>query len=235
MSRTDSSAIRRWLFIREGCNLTQKLIFLGAGGIATVAFDIAIAHGFEVAGFLDDDPARHGTTFRGKTILGGVDLLPELKKQGLALASVAFGNCAGRLKSAALVRSLGFEMPNLVHPSAVIAPNAELGPGAIVMPGAIVSTGAKVGANVILNTACSVDHDCRVAEGAHIAPGVHISGRVTIGRAAWVGPGAVVLEDVNIGADALVGASSLVLKDIPDGVVAYGTPARVIRPNTPAG
>ena len=27
------------------CDLTRKLIFLGAGGIATVAFDIAIARG----------------------------------------------------------------------------------------------------------------------------------------------------------------------------------------------
>ncbi len=208
---------------------------MGAGGIATVAFDIAVARGFEVAGFLDDNPMRCGTTFRGGTVLGGFDLLPDLKKQGVAQAAVAFGNCAARLKSASLVRSLGFEMPNLVHPSAVLAPDVELGPGAIVMPGAIVSTGAKVGANVILNTACSVDHDCRVAEGAHIAPGVHISGRVTIGRAAWVGPGAVVLEDVNIGADALIGAGSLVLKDIPGGVVAYGSPAKVIRPNVSTG
>jgi UDP-N-acetylbacillosamine N-acetyltransferase len=228
-------AIRRRLFIRERCDLTRKLIFLGAGGIATVAFDIAIARGFEVAGFLDDNPVRYGSTFRSGTVLGGFDLLRELKKQGLAQAAVAFGNCAGRLKSASLVRSLGFEMPNLVHPSAVVAPDVELGPGAIVMPGAIVNTGAKVGANVIMNTACSVDHDCRIAEGAHIAPGVRISGRVTIGRATWVGAGTVVLEDVNIGANALIGAGSLVLKDIPDGVVAYGSPAKVVRPNASAG
>ena len=208
---------------------------MGAGGIATVAFDIAIARGFEVAGFLDDNPVRYGSTFRSGTVLGGFDLLPELKNQGLTQAVVAFGNCAGRLKSASLVRSLGFEMPNLVHPSAVIAPDVELGPGAIVMPGAIVNAGAKVGANVIMNTGCSVDHDCRIAEGAHIAPGVRISGRVTVGRATWVGAGAVVLEDVNIGADALIGASSLVLKDIPDGVVAYGSPAKVVRPNVSAG
>jgi len=44
----------------------------------------------------------------------------------------------------------------------------------------------------------------------------------------------VVLEDVNIGANALIGAGSLVLKDIPDGVVAYGSPAKVVRPNAPA-
>ena len=112
-------AIRRRLFIRERCDLKRKLIFLGAGGIATVAFDIAIAHGFEVAGFLDDNPARYGTTFRGGTVLGGFDRLPDLKEQGVTQAAVAFGNCPGRLKSASLVRSLGFEMPNLVHPSAV--------------------------------------------------------------------------------------------------------------------
>lgn len=209
----------------------RGLIFLGAGGIATVAFDIAVARGYEVAGFLDDDTQRHGGTFRGAPVLGGFDLLPKLRAQGLTQAVVALGNCAARLEFAAAAGILGFEMPNLIDPSALVSPDVRLGPGAILMPGTIVNAGATLGANVILNTACSVDHDCRVGDGVLIAPGVRMSGGVSTGRATWVGVGSVVLEGVSIGANVLIGAGSLVLADVPDDVVAYGSPAKVIRRN----
>jgi acetyltransferase-like isoleucine patch superfamily enzyme len=54
-------------------------------------------------------------------------------------------------------------------------------------------------------------------------------GRVALGTCAAVGLGAKVVHNVRIGAHAVVGAGALVLQDVPDQVVAYGTPARVIR------
>ena len=48
----------------------------------------------------------------------------------------------------------------------------------------------------------------------------------------WIGAGTTVLMGVTIGAGSVVGAHSLVTKDIPPGVVAAGTPCKVIRPIT---
>jgi acetyltransferase-like isoleucine patch superfamily enzyme len=45
----------------------------------------------------------------------------------------------------------------------------------------------------------------------------------------WIGIGAVVIEGVRIGEGSVVGAGAVVLRDIPEGVVAYGTPARAVR------
>jgi acetyltransferase-like isoleucine patch superfamily enzyme len=50
---------------------------------------------------------------------------------------------------------------------------------------------------------------------------------VRIGEGAWIGSAAVVMADV--GRHSVVGAGSVVTKPIPDGVVAAGVPARVIR------
>jgi maltose O-acetyltransferase len=45
----------------------------------------------------------------------------------------------------------------------------------------------------------------------------------------WLGGGVIVLAGVTIGADTVVGAGAVVTKDLPAGVLATGTPARVVR------
>jgi maltose O-acetyltransferase len=52
---------------------------------------------------------------------------------------------------------------------------------------------------------------------------------ITIGDNVWLGGGVVVCPGVTIGADTVVGAGAVVTRDLPEGVVAVGNPARVIR------
>ena len=52
---------------------------------------------------------------------------------------------------------------------------------------------------------------------------------ITIGDNVWLGGGVIVCPGVTIGADTVVGAGSVVTKDLPAGVLAVGTPARVVR------
>ena len=52
---------------------------------------------------------------------------------------------------------------------------------------------------------------------------------VHIGRNCWIGAGAIIMPGVTIGDNTVIGAGSLVTRDIPSGVVAYGSPCRVIR------
>ena len=58
---------------------------------------------------------------------------------------------------------------------------------------------------------------------------------IVIGDNAWLGGGVVVLPGVTIGADAVVGAGSVVTRDVPPGVLALGSPARVVRELEPGG
>ena len=52
---------------------------------------------------------------------------------------------------------------------------------------------------------------------------------ITIGDNVWLGGGVIVCPGVTIGADTVVGAGSVVTKDLPEGVLALGNPARVVR------
>jgi len=52
---------------------------------------------------------------------------------------------------------------------------------------------------------------------------------ITLGDNVWLGTGAKVLDGVRIGSGVVVGANAVVNTDLPDGAIAAGVPARVLR------
>jgi acetyltransferase-like isoleucine patch superfamily enzyme len=54
-------------------------------------------------------------------------------------------------------------------------------------------------------------------------------GDIIIDDHVWLGVGAIVLSGVRIGSGAVIGAGSVVTKDIPDGAIAAGNPAVVLK------
>jgi UDP-N-acetylbacillosamine N-acetyltransferase len=209
-----------------------KLVIWGASGHALVVADIVRQIGkYEILGFIDDTcPERMGRPFCGSVVLGGRERLALAAQQGARFAIVAIGDCEARLRLAEVVHAHGLRLASAVHPSAVLAPDVQVGAGVVVAAGAVVCPAVTLGENVIVNTSASVDHESQVEDGAHIGPGVRLAGRVNVGRSAFIGAGAVVTPGVHIGARAQIGAGALVLSDVPADVVAYGAPARVIRP-----
>ena len=59
--------------------------------------------------------------------------------------------------------------------------------------------------------------------------GLQYNAAIHIGKNCWLGAGAIVLPGVSIGDCTVIGAGSVVTKDIPSGVVAVGSPCRVLR------
>jgi len=196
-----------------------------------VVADIIRLNGdYQIVGFLDDvHPGDHNAERHGATILGGQERLDSLWREGVRHIIFGFGHCAARLRLAEVVRGSGFSLATAVHPKAIVATDASIGAGSVVAAGAVINPGVKIGENAIVNTSASVDHDCSIHDGAHVGPGARLAGRVVVGRAARIGVGAVAIEGVRIGAHSLVGAGGVVVNDIPEGVVAYGNPARVVR------
>jgi sugar O-acyltransferase (sialic acid O-acetyltransferase NeuD family) len=213
--------------------MPPQLLIWGASGHARVVADIVRVSGmYEVAGFIDDrNPQRAGEAFEGATILGGRDQLPAIRDRGVTHAIIGFGDCNARVEAARFAVACGFALATAIHPTAVVAASARIGAGSVVAANAVVNPGSVIGENAIVNTGASVDHDCIVGDGAHISPGVHLGGSVRIGNASWIGIGSTIADRRTVGSAALIGAGAVVVDDVPDGVVAYGVPARVIRRN----
>jgi sugar O-acyltransferase (sialic acid O-acetyltransferase NeuD family) len=147
---------------------------------------------------------------------------------------IAIGGSRGRdrFEIQHYLQSQGVPAATVVHPAAYVAESAILGEGSQILAGAVVGVETTIGSSCIVNTASSVDHECVIEDGVHIAPGVTLAGCVHVGRFSFLGVGATVLPRIRIGSDCVVGAGSLVTRDIPDGVVAYGNPARIVRKNS---
>ncbi len=212
-----------------------RVLIVGSSGHARVIVDIIERCGLhEIVGLLDDNKPKDAAEI-GYPIVGGVSDLPDLVRrlnpQGYF---IAVGDNWNRGLVAARVESLapGLSAITAIHPGAEIARTASVGQGTAVMAGAIINSGATVGRFCIINTRASVDHDCRVEEFSSIGPGATLAGNVRVGAYSAVCLQACAAEKTSIGSHTVVGAGSVVLHDLPDEVLAYGTPARVIRPRS---
>lgn len=203
----------------------KPLWIVGAGGHAKVVIETARAMGcFQLAGVLDDDPARVGAEVLGVPVRGAIDA-ETVARLGVEQAVLAIGSNQVRAELAARLDGLVC-WATLIHPSAVIAPTVRLGEGTVVFAGAVIQPDAVLGRHVIVNTGASIDHDCVVGDVAHIAPGVRLAGNVCVGRGAFLGIGSCAIPGSRIGDWATIGAGGVVLGEIPTGVVAKGVPAR---------
>ncbi len=206
-----------------------KRYILGAGAHGRVVADILRSQGLSLDGFIDDDTSLLGMVVAGHPVVGSLDVIRAEMKLGDAEIIVALGKAPLRLRLARQIQDDGFALLNAIHASAVISPSATLGKGICVCAGAVVNPDAVLGDAVIINTGATIDHDCIVGDGVHISPGVHLAGRVRIGTLSFLSTGVSVAPRVQIGANSILGAGSVVVKDIPEGVLAYGVPARVIQ------
>lgn len=125
---------------------------------------------------------------------------------------------------------------------AVVVGQATLGPGCSVWHNAVIRADdapitVGAGSNVQDCAVLHADEGCPlvIGEGVTIGHGAVVHG-AEVGDRSLVGMGAIVLSGARVGSGCLVGAGSLVTQGtaIPDGMVAFGSPARVVRPVTDA-
>lgn len=212
------------------------IMLIGSSGHAHALLALLARHGgYQVVGLIDSFRPAGGQA-HGLPILGSEAEVPHLcERHGVRHLLVAIGDNHQRQAMTERLhkRCPEFLFPTLVDPSAVVALDAQLAQGVVVMAQAHVGAGCVLAEGTLLNTMASLDHDSRMDAFASLAPGVITGGHVVIGRGSAICLGAMLGNNLKIGACTVVGAGSLVLKDLPDAVVAYGTPARVMRNRQP--
>lgn len=193
----------------------------GAGGHSSVVEDALRAHGYEIAGWFDDNPQK---TDASKP---GIRLNEEGELHGIdAPMIIAIGRNDHR---AYLSKRIDALFISIIHPSAVVAPTVVVGQGTVILHGSIVQTKAAIGNFVIINTGARVGHDAMLEDYVHISPGVTLCGGVQVSEGSHIGAGAVVIPGVKIGRWCSVGAGAVVIHDVPDYCTLVGNPGRVVK------
>lgn len=112
--------------------------------------------------------------------------------------------------------------------------NIEIGENFYSNHNCVILDGAKVtfGANVFIAPNCTFSTAGHPLDVEQRNQGLEYAYPITVGDNVWIGASVTVLPGVTIGSNTVIGAGSVVNKDIPSGVVAVGTPCRVLRPIT---
>jgi acetyltransferase EpsM len=208
-----------------------RTVIFGAGENGFQAYHI-LRHNreVEVVGFLDDDPAKHGTTVMGLPVFGGFDAISRLRvESGVEGALVAIGDNRIRGRVTPRLREAGLRLVSAIHPQTFIDAPVGIGDGAIIEMGVAIHPGATIGEGVFLGGGAIVSHHSVVGDFALIAGGVVFGGHVRVGSYTLLGVGASIQPHASIGSNVVVGVGAAVVSDLPDNVVAVGVPARVIR------
>ena len=87
----------------------------------------------------------------------------------------------------------------------------------------------RIGSGTLLGPAVQVYTATHPLRASGRRRGLESACPIEIGENVWVGGGAILCPGVRIGSRAVLGAGSVVTRDIPEGVLAAGNPARVLR------
>lgn len=175
----------------------EKLLLVGAGSFGCMVAELAIRQ-YDCA-FVDDGRAA-GEMVCGVPVVGKVSDLSKLRAEYEKLV-VCVGNNAFRARVYELARTMGYEFPNIIAPSAYVSPFAKIGKGCVLMQNVCVQNGAVVGDGVLLNA------------------GVEIHGGGAVGDYALIYTNSVVHTGAKVGRLARIGSNSTIGKNavVPDG------------------
>ncbi|MCB2291689.1 acetyltransferase [Clostridium sp. CS001] len=210
-----------------------NIIVVGSSGHAKVIIDsIEKENKYEIIGLLDRFKKVGSSAFGYKILGKEEDLETLIKMYKIQGGIIAIGDNFIRYTVYNKISQAipEFNFIKVIHPSSQIARNAVIGKGTVIMANSVISSDATVGDFCVINHNSSLDHDSKMSDYSSLGPGSSIGGNSKIGLFTAISLGSKVIHGITIGEHTIIGAGSTVIKDIPEYSIAYGTPAKVIRP-----
>lgn len=205
-------------------NKKEDIVIIGAGGFGREVYSILQETHYNVLGYIDSCKREESHL---APILGPDEYLEKLKEQGLRNLVIAIGNSNLREEIFHKVKSQGFHLPTIIHPTACIAEDTVIKEGSVIYPMAVIMSGCCIGECSLVNSGSTLGHDVKVGHFSNINPGAHIAGHVTLGAHCYVGLAANIIENLNIAQGSTVAAGATVISNVPAKVLVAGVPATI--------
>jgi sugar O-acyltransferase (sialic acid O-acetyltransferase NeuD family) len=194
-----------------------KIVIVGAGGHGAELLQIVREQrSFEVVGFIDRE-YKEKKEYCGLPVLGGDEILGDLRGQGVENVLIA----AGWIKDASIRERIfdqcvhaNLAFPSVVHKSAIVYPSAQISAGCQIFANAVIGSDAFLDFGVVVNNSSVVSHDCRIGRLTHIAPGAMLAGKVTVGSGCLIGMNTSIFIGVTVSDYSIINNNSSIYKDL---------------------
>jgi len=212
--------------------MMEDILLIGGGAHAQSMIDsIKSLKRFNIVGIIERKD-KINTRVLGIEIIGEDQDLVYFFDQGVRNAAIAVGSI-GRTESRKKIyeecKKIGYNFPNIIDESAVLASDVRMGEGNFIGKGVVINSNVRIGSACIINTATVLEHGNKIEDFVHVAPGCVLCGNVWVKENTHIGAHSTVLQNIIIGKDTLIGAGRLVLKHIASNQLAYGSPAKEVR------
>lgn len=201
----------------------RDLILVGFGGHAKSVVDcIEKGRQYNIIGFTDTIIDKKYGAYAN---LGNDEVLQKYYDQGIKYAFVALGYMGrGELRDFLyqILKNIGFQLPVIKDPSAVLANNVEVGEGSFIGKNVVINTDTVIGKMCIINTGAVVEHESQIGDFTHISVNSTLCGQVFVSDHCFIGANATVIQSRKIGKGSIVGAGSTVLRDVLPEETVYG-------------
>ena len=146
----------------------EDIILVGFGGHAkSVADCIERQKLYRIIGYTDIE--KHDSTYK---YLGKDDILKNYLKEGIKNAAICIGYMGKDNLREALytkLKEIGYKLPVIKDPSAIISSSVTIGEGTFVGKSVVINSEAQIGKMCIINTKSLIEHECSVHDFAHIS------------------------------------------------------------------
>lgn len=175
----------------------EDIVIVGFGGHAKSIVDcIEREEKYRIVGYIDAEKKNVKYQY-----LGNDHNLEECFKRGIQNAVIGIGYMGRgnvRERIFAILKEIGFNLPVIIDPSAVVSKTAKIDEGTFIGKNAVINSEARIGKMVIINTQVLVEHECMIDDFSHIAVAAVLCGQVKVGKSAFIGANATVIQNRTI-------------------------------------
>ena len=211
--------------------MNKEIYILGVGHNTAVYIELAEACGYSVKGLYHYNDERTGEIDHGVEIIGSYSDLYNIGDISDKNFALSMGDNKIRVEVATKIKELGGNLPNLIHPTAVVSRFCEMGEGIAIHANAVVHPDTKIGNYTTMSCNTTLIHNSEIGCGCYLAGGVIIGAYTIIEDYTFFGLGAITISGKvpYIGEKAYIGAGALVTKPVESKNVVMGNPAKVIK------
>ena len=181
----------------------EDIVIIGYGGHAKSVVDsIERAHRYRIVGYTELREQQSDYNY-----LGTDEALYEIYNSGVRNAVVGIGYLGKDNIRAMLYRKLkdiGFKLPVIIDPRAIVSQNVSIGEGTIVGKNAIINSESVIGKMAIINTGAIIEHECEIGDYESDI------GQVKVGQESFVGANATVIQCQEIGPKRIIPAGMVI-------------------------